>query len=171
MDDEAIRAARGPFAGTRGQLDAPYFPTSATVVEQMLDLAAVGPGDRLIDLGCGDGRIVIAAAKRGAIGLGVDVDPAQVKAAREAALEAGVERSAQFRAQDLFRTSLADATVVTLFLLGHVNSFLEERLRTRLRPGARVVSHLFPMPRSLPERVLDAGERRFLYLWVVPIAE
>jgi cyclopropane fatty-acyl-phospholipid synthase-like methyltransferase len=170
VDERAIRAARGPFAGRRGQIDAPYLPSSPSVVEQMLDLAGVGPGDRLIDLGCGDGRIVLAAARRGATALGVDLDPERVARARRAAAEAGLDALATFRVQDLFRTSLAEASVVTMFLLAHVNCFLEGRLRTRLRPGARVVSHLYSMRKWAPDTMVELEGRRRLYLWVVPSA-
>jgi len=170
VDEEAVRTARGPFAGMRGQIDAPYYPTSAPVVERMLDLAEVGPGDRLIDLGCGDGRIVLAAARRGATCLGVDIDPRRIRAARRAALAAGLEGAVRFRVEDLFATPLDEASVVTMFLLAHVNWFMEDRLRSRLRPGARVVSHLYPMRGWAPTRVEEVEERRRLYLWLVPSA-
>lgn len=170
MDEEALRAARGPFAGMRGHVDAPYYPSPAPVVERMLDLAEVGPGDRLIDLGCGDGRIVLAAARRGATGLGVDLDPRRIREARRAARAAGLEAAVRFSVEDLFQTSLEEATVVTMFLLVHVNWFMEDRLRSRLRPGARVVSHLYPMRGWAPARVEEVEDRRRLYLWIVPSA-
>ena len=136
----------------------------------MLDLAGVGPDDRLIDLGCGDGRIVLAAARRGARALGVDVDPARIAEAESAARGAGLDDLAHFRRQDLFATSLARATVVTLYLLQHVNRQLERRLRSRLRPGSRVVGHAWPMPNWAPAHEEETADRRRLYLWVVPSA-
>lgn len=170
MDNAQIRSARGPHAGRMGQLDAPYWSTPPALVEPMLDLAGVGPGDRLIDLGCGDGRIVLAAARRGARALGVDLDPERIEEARTAARGAGLDELARFRRQDLFATSLAGATVVTLYLLQHVNRLLETRLRSKLRPGSRVVGHAWPMPGWLPEQEVETADRRRLYLWLVPSA-
>jgi cyclopropane fatty-acyl-phospholipid synthase-like methyltransferase len=170
MDEAAIRAGRGPFAGQPGQLDAPFWSTPPELVEQMLDLAGLRPEDRLIDLGCGDGRIVLAAARRGAQALGVDVDPQRVAEARSAAAREGLGRLATFRQEDLFETSLEEATVVTLYLIGYVNRLLEKRLRSRLHPGCRVVSHAFGIGSWQPERTVETPERRRLYLWVVPSA-
>ena len=106
--------------------DAPYVPTPPSVVDKMLDMANVGPGDYVIDLGCGDGRIVIAAARRGATGLGVDIDGKLIKRAREKAREAGVSDKVMFLKQDLFKTDLSGANVITLYLL--------QDLIYRLRP-------------------------------------
>ena len=170
MDENAVRAARGPFAGKSGQLDAPYVPSAVATVEAMLELAGVGTGDRLIDLGCGDGRIVIAAARRGARALGVDLDPVRVREARLAARAAGVSAEAAFRVEDLFETPLGEASVVTLFLLPHVNGFLEQRLRSQLMPGARVVSHLYPMAGWPAEKDVEVEKGRRLYLWAAPSA-
>src|SRR5687768_7579975 len=101
MDDARIVAERGPFAGMPGHLDAPFRQTPPAVVERMLDLAKVGPGDRLVDLGCGDGRIVVAAARRGAIAHGVDMDPERIAEAEAAARLAGVADRTSFALGDL----------------------------------------------------------------------
>ena len=167
-EDGTIRALRGPYAGRTGQVDAPYWPTPPALVERMLDLAAVGPGDRLKDLGCGDGRIVLAAARRGASALGVDLDAARIAEAEAATRAAGLSHLARFRRQDLFATSLARATVVTLYLAPHVNRLLRDRLGSALRPGSRVVGHAFSMPGWAPVREEESADRRRLYLWVVP---
>jgi SAM-dependent methyltransferase len=159
-----VAAQRGPFAGQAGQLDAPYQATPMAMVARMLDLAEVGPGTRLIDLGSGDGRIVIAAAQRGADALGVEIDAERVAAATAAVRAAGVERRARFTAGDLFAADLTDADVVTLFLLPHVNVWLEGVLRQQLRPGARVVGYAFPMPTWLPAAEEGIGDAK-LYLW------
>jgi cyclopropane fatty-acyl-phospholipid synthase-like methyltransferase len=169
MDEKAIRAARGPFAGQAGNLDAPYWQTPAELVGRMLDLAALSPEDRLIDLGCGDGRVVLAAARRGARALGIDLDPQRIAEAEAAARLAGLERLASFRCEDLFETPLAEASVVTLYLLPHVNRLLRERLRRELPAGARVVGHAWPMPDWPPIREEEVDRRR-LYLWAVPSA-
>ena len=164
LDDSEVAAQRGPFAGQAGQLDAPYRATPMAAVERMLDLAEVGPGTRLLDLGCGDGRIVLAAAKRGAQALGIDIDPERIALARTEARKAGLETAARFEEGDLFTADLADVDVVTLFLLPHVNRWLQGRLKSQLRPGARVLGYAFPMPDWTP-----AAEERFgetmLYLW------
>jgi 2-polyprenyl-3-methyl-5-hydroxy-6-metoxy-1,4-benzoquinol methylase len=165
MDDEArIAAERGPFAGTKGHLDAPFRPTPLPAVELMLDLAAVGPGDRLVDLGCGDGRIVIAAARRGALGHGVDIDRARIRAARAAARLSGVADRTSFAQGDLFAADLTGASVVSLFLLPHVNAWLEGKLKRELGAGARVVGYAFAMP-DWPPVAEAAHERNAIYLW------
>jgi len=161
-----VAAQRGPFAGREGHLDAPYKATPMEIVEQMLDLAGVGPGVRLLDLGCGDGRIVIAAALRGAQASGVDVDPARIASAEAAAREAGLEDRVRFAQGDLFAADLSGVDVVTLFLLAHVNGWLESKLRSELKPGARVVSHAFPMPNWVPSAE-EAHDRRTVYLWTL----
>lgn len=130
-------------------------------------MAQAGPGERLIDLGCGDGRIVIAAARRGAEALGVDIDAERIAEAEAAAREAGVEDLATFRCEDLFETRLESASVITLYLLSHVNLLLAPRLRIEPRPGARIVSYCFPMGDWLPDKVEPIGYSQ-LGLWVVP---
>lgn len=165
--DRLCVAIRGPWAGREGHLDAPFWTTPAPLVERMLDLTRAGPGDRLIDLGCGDGRIVIAAARRGAAALGVDIDPARIAQAEAAAAGAGIGALARFRHEDLFATQLRWATIVTIYLLPHVNQLLMTRLRTELRPGSRVAGHAFSMGGWEPE-AHEKVDGRDLYLWVVP---
>jgi SAM-dependent methyltransferase len=124
----------------------PYVQSPSEVVERMLQLAAPKRGERLIDLGSGDGRIVIEAAKRfGAQGLGVDIDPRLVRLARDNARKAGVESLARFEVQDLYETNLRDADIVTAYLLPDVNLKLMPRLLAQLRPGARIVTHDYDM--------------------------
>lgn len=166
-EDRAFKAIRGPWAGTPNHLDAPFWQTPEPLVERMLDLAGIAPGDHLIDLGCGDGRIVIAAARRGASALGVDVDPERIADAQAAARTAGVEHLVSFRCEDLFETRLEDASVVTLYLIGHVNRLLAERLRTEPAPGSRVLSHAFAIPGWPPAVHEILEDRRELFLWVV----
>ena len=164
-DDIDVTAERGPFAGREGHLDAPFRQTPAPLVERMLDLAAVGPGDRLIDLGCGDGRIVIAAARLGACACGIDIDPARIAEAEAAARLAGVGDRVSFEQGDLFDAGLGEFSVVSLFLLPTVNRWLEGKLRRELREGARVVGYAFPMPNWVPV-AQEEHEWRPIYLWV-----
>lgn len=165
MTDD-LASQRGPFAGTAGHLDAPYARTPPGVAEAMLDLAQARTGERLLDLGCGDGAIVVAAALRGLDALGIDIDPQRVAEAEAAARAAGVAGRARFRCEDLFATPLADADVVTLYLLPHVNAWLRSRLESEARPGTRVVSHAFPMGEWVPAATRRAGQTT-LYLWIV----
>ena len=156
-----------PVATSERELDVPYVPTPRRVVEAMLELAAVGPEDYLIDLGSGDGRIAIMAAERGARALGVDIDPNRVSEATLAAQVAGVEGRARFRRQNLFDTPLRDATVVTMYLLPDINMRLRPRLLTELRPGTRILSHNFTLGDWRPDatREMDASH---IYFWIVP---
>ncbi len=124
----------------------PFVVSPPEVVDRMLRLAEPKPGDYVIDLGSGDGRIVIEAAKRfGARGLGVDIDPRLVRLAQENARRAGVESLASFEIRDLFETDLRGVSVVTMYLLPEVNLKLLPRLIDQLKPGARIVSHDFPL--------------------------
>lgn len=149
------------------ELDVPYVPTPHAVVARMLDMAEVGPGDYLLDLGSGDGRIAIQAAERGARALGVDIDPARVREANEKAIYAGVQDRVRFRRQDLFQTPIREASVVTLYLLPRVNMELRPRILTELRPGTRVVSHAFHMGDWEPDR-REEVDGATIYFWVVP---
>ena len=157
-----------PLAGQTNRL-APYLATPPDVVERMLTLARVGPGDVVYDLGCGDGRIVIAAAKAGARGVGVDIDPALLAKARLLAQAAGVSDRATFIEQDALQADVSDATVVTLYLLSASNVRLRPRLTAQLPPGARIVAHNFNMgdwePDVVQTFVDTAGATRTLYLW------
>ncbi len=152
--------------------DVPYVQTPHEVVTQMLRLAGVGPNDVVYDLGSGDGRLVIAAARDfGARGVGVEIDPRLVAQSVESARRAGVGDRVTFREQDLFETDLADATVVTLYLSPALNLRLRPKLLRELRAGARIVSHDFDMGDWPPARALrvDVRERASqVYLWVVP---
>jgi SAM-dependent methyltransferase len=149
------------------EYDVPYVPTPPELVEKMLDLAGLTASDYLIDLGCGDGRIALAAARRGARALGVDIDPVRIQEAVNAARFAQMESRVLFRRQDLFRTPIYEASVIALYLLPSINLQLRPRLLTELRPGSRVVSHAFHMGqwRADAQEVLDG--RRIL-LWIVP---
>ncbi len=148
--------------------DVPYVPTPQAVVDEMLRLANVQQTDRLYDLGSGDGRIVITAAKQyGVSGIGVDIDPRRVQEANENARQAGVSDRVEFRQQDLFQTDLRDATVVTLYLLPQINLRLRPKLLSELKPGTRIVSHAFDMGNWKPEKVVRV-DGRTIYLWTVP---
>ncbi|HYN46326.1 MAG TPA: methyltransferase domain-containing protein [Allosphingosinicella sp.] len=149
------------------ELEVPFVPTPHSLVQRMLDLAQIGPSDYLIDLGCGDGRIAVAAAQRGARALGVDLDPLRIAEAAAAARIAGVEARVRFRRQDLFRTPIYDADVVALYLLPRLNLALRPRLLTELRPGSRIVSHAFDMGDWRPEAE-ETHDGRRIYLWIVP---
>lgn len=149
---------------------APFVATPPDVVDRMLVMARVNASDVVYDLGCGDGRIVIAAARAyGARGVGVDIDPARIDEARENARRAGVERLVTFRVEDARDTNVSEATVVTLYLVSALNVQLRPRLTAQLRAGARIVSHNFPMGDWDPD-VVDVfrsadGQTRTLYLW------
>lgn len=151
---------------------APYSPTPPDVVQRMLTLARVGPADVVYDLGSGDGRIVIEAARRfGARGVGIDIDPALVARAQASARQAGVESLVTFRVQDAMTVDVSDATVVTLYLLAASNVKLRPILTKALRPGARIVAHNYPIGDWEPD-VVDtfadaAGTTRTLFLWTI----
>lgn len=163
------RCSIASLTGDAPALDVPYAQTRAEVVKLMLDLAAVRAGDRVVDLGTGDGRVLLAAAERGATGLGVDIDPVLVEEARAEAERRGLTDRAAFRVEDLFRTPLAQADVVAMFLLPEVNLKLRPRILAEMRPGARVVSHAFNMGDWPPDARSRAGGAR-VYLWRVPAA-
>lgn len=162
------RCSPGTLWGGGPALDVPYAQTRPEVIAKMLAIAGVGPGDYVLDLGTGDGRILIAAARdRGARGLGIDIDPVLVGQARSAAHAAGVGNRITFRTQDVFETPLAEADVVTMFLLPEVNLRLRPRLLTELEPGARIVSHVFDMGDWRPDATGRAGGAR-VHGWIVP---
>jgi ubiquinone/menaquinone biosynthesis C-methylase UbiE len=151
----------------RPQLDVPYVPTPPEVVDRMLEMAAVQPEDFVIDLGSGDGRIAIAAARKGARALGIDIDPERVLEAQDNARKAGLQDRATFRRQNLFDTRLGDATVLTMYLLTKVNLDLRPRILEELKPGTRVVSHSFDMGTWKPDIHHEAGHRQ-VFMWIVP---
>jgi hypothetical protein len=157
----------------------PYVPTPEEIVSEMLKLADVRAGDFLIDLGSGDGRIVITAAEKfGARGFGVDIDPDLVKHANQMAVKAGVADRVRFEQRDLFQTPLGDATVLTLYLLPGIVTKLVPKILAEMRSGTRVVSHDYPLSPWTPDRhlTLDVPEkmhisgttRTVLYLYTVP---
>jgi SAM-dependent methyltransferase len=149
--------------------DVVYIPTPQNVVEAMLEVAQVKAADVVYDLGSGDGRIVITAAKKyGARGVGIDIDPDLVKKATENAVAAGVGDKVRFVTQDFFAADLGEATVVTLYLLQSLNERLRPKLVRELKPGARVVSHVFNMGPEWPaERTLAVGPSP-VFLWTIP---
>jgi len=169
-----------PFGGTQAQtlsdVDVPFVTTPQNVVDAMLELGEVGPGDRLIDLGSGDGRIVITAARRwGTPGVGYEIDPRLVTVARENASRDGVGKLARFVVEDIFIADLSAATVITMYLLPDVNLRLRPRLR-QLPRGTRIVSHDWDMGDWPAERTIevDAPDKRVglrktsrLMLWTV----
>jgi hypothetical protein len=149
--------------------DVLYVPTPQPVVDAMLELAAVKKDDVVYDLGSGDGRIVITAAKKyGARGVGIDIDPALVKKALDNAAAAGVSDRVRFVTQNLFTADIKEATVVTLYLLQSINERLRPKLVRELKPATRVVSHVFNMgPEWPPERELVVDRSR-IFLWRIP---
>lgn len=162
----SLALAQAPQAAPRDP-DVPFVPTPQEVVVAMLKLANVKPSDVVYDLGCGDGRIVITAAKDfGARAVGVDIDPVRIKEARHKAQQAGVAGRVTFREGDLFTADIHDATVVTLYLLPDINLQLRPKLQKELRPGTRIVSHSFDMDDWKPEKKQDIGGR-MIYLWTI----
>lgn len=149
-------------------LDVPYVPTPQKVVDGMLELADVKSGDVVYDLGCGDGRIVITAAKEyGATGIGVDLNPERIKEANANAVEAKVKDKVKFFEGDLFDFDFSKADVLTLYLLPDVNLKLKPKILSEMRPGSRVVSHAFTMGDWEPDEKITV-DGRSVYLWTIP---
>ena len=174
----AVSAASAQQAAPQARQapEVPYLPTTQAGVEAMLKLARVTDKDVVYDLGCGDGRIVITAAKLyGARGVGIDIDPQRIREANENAKKAGVEHLVRFEENDLFKANIREATVVTLFLLTSVNARLRPKLLDELRVGTRVVSNTFDMGDWKPEQefTVDSGDDGYfskkLYLWTIPL--
>ena len=167
-----------PQSERKRQFDVPYVPTTEQAVRAMLKLADVKNTDIVYDLGCGDGRIVIAAAKTyGAHGVGIDIDPDRIREAKANAKKADVENLVRFEENDLFQADFREATVVTLFLLRSINLKLRPKLLQELRPGTRVVSNTFDMGDWRPEKEqslpgADHDESTYLshkfFLWTIP---
>jgi hypothetical protein len=154
-------------AAAQVSYDVPYVPTPPVVVEEMLRLANVGPDDFVIDLGSGDGRILIAAVKKfGARGVGVDLDPDRIAESVYGAQQAGVSDRVAFHRQDLFKFDIGQATVVTMYLLPSVNLRLRPKLLGELKPGTRIVSHDFDMGDWQPDQ--KSTVRKNVFLWIVP---
>jgi len=148
--------------------DVIYVPTPYEVVDEMLRLANVKKGDVLYDLGSGDGRIPVTAAKKfGVRAVGIDIDPQRIKEATENAKKHGVGKLVTFKQEDLFKTDFKDATVVTLYLLPDLNVKLRPRLLNELKPGTRIVSHQFDMGTWKPEKKVELNGR-VVYLWTIP---
>ncbi len=153
-------------------LDVPYVPTPQEVVDRMLQLAKVGKNDILFDLGCGDGRIVVTAAKaHGARCTGIDIDPERIAEAKENAKKAGVTDKVTFRVANLFETDLSSASVVTLYLLPSINTKLRPRLWKQLKVGSRVVSHAFDMGPEWPAEKTETVDGRTIYYWTITQAQ
>ena len=167
--------------------EVPYVPTPEKVVAEMLKMADVGKDDVLYDLGCGDGRIVITAAKElGCRGVGIDIDPQRIKESQKNAIKAGVSDKVEFLQMDLFDADISQATVVTLYLLSKVNLRLRPKLLRELKPGTRVVSHDFSMGAWEPDNssvvqekfdyipfhdsrlVDDYWDKHTVYYWIIP---
>ncbi len=148
--------------------DVPYVPTPMEVVDSMLKMGRVTSNDFVIDLGCGDGRIVVAAAEKyKARGMGYDINPERIKEAEENATKAGVNGRVRFVQKNLFEADIHEATVVTLYLLPAVNLRLKPKLLKELKPGTRIVSHSFDMGDWKPDKEADVNGRK-VYLWIVP---
>jgi len=164
--------------GEDKELDTPYVPTPQAVVDRMLELAEVKPGDTVIDLGSGDGRIMITAAQKyGARGFGVELDPRLVRRSNDAARRAGVADRVKFLQQDLFKTDFHEANVLTLYLLPDVNMALRPKILAELKPGTRVVSHDYGMgvwrpdaqeTLPAPDKTVGVRKESTVYLWIVP---
>ena len=154
------------------KLDVPYVPTPQPVVDEMLKLAQVTGDDMVYDLGCGDGRIVVTAAKQlGARGVGVDIDPKRIRESVTNARQAGVTDQVKFMRGDLFKMDLKEATVVTLYLLPEINRKLKPKLFRELKPGTRIVSHEFDMGDWEPEKTVRVTVDESVYTlhyWTIP---
>lgn len=146
----------------------PYVPTPQEVVDKMLQMARVGPKDVVYDLGCGDGRIVVTAARRfGARGVGIDLNPERIAEANENARVAKVQDKVKFMTGDLFQADFSGATVVTLYLLPAVNAALRPQLWRQLEVGTRVVSHEFDMGEAWPPEKTELVDGRRLHYWQI----
>jgi ribosomal protein L11 methylase PrmA len=164
----ALVAAGGAAAALARQPDVIYVPTPQDLVEDMLRLADVKQGDVLYDLGSGDGRIPVTAAKKyGIRAIGIDIDPARIREAHANAKRKGVAKLVTFRREDLFKADFREATVVTLYLLPDLNLKLRPQLLKQLRPGTRILSHQFDMGDWKPDKTLESNGRT-VYFWVVP---
>ena len=146
----------------------PFVPTPQEVVDKMVELGGVKKGDVVYDLGSGDGRIVVTAAKKGAKAVGFEIDGDLVKQSRDNIRKAGVQDQAEIRQQDILTVDLSAATVVTMYLLPDVNLQLRPNILSQLKPGSRVVSHAFDMGDWKPDRI-ERIEGRTLYLWTIPV--
>jgi SAM-dependent methyltransferase len=160
-------AVAAPSWAQEVKKDVPYVPTPEDVVEKMLDMADVKEGDVVYDLGCGDGRIVIAAAKRGATGIGVDIDPQRIEESNANAKAAGVTDKVKFEIKNLFDMEFGDANVLAMYLLPSVNLQLRPKILNDMKPGSRVVSHAFDMGDWEADEEANV-DYRTVYYWTVP---
>lgn len=161
-------AQSSPVAPTLRKPDVHYVPTPQPVVDAMLQMARVKKGDVLYDLGSGDGRIPIMAARRyGVRAVGIDIDPERIAEAKANASKAGVAQLVTFRNEDLFAADFSEATVVTLYLLDNLNAKLRPRLLAQLKPGTRIVSHAFGMGDWKPQKEQHV-DGSTIYFWTVP---
>ena len=157
--------------------EVPFVATPMKVVARMLDIAKVGPQDYLIDLGCGDGRIITEAAKRGARGLGIDLDSYLIELCRRRARENGLEHLASFEQKDIYEVDLSPATVVTMYLLPEHNLKLRDKLKREVKPGTRVLSHDWDMGDwipvaeefiDVPDKPVGIDKKSRVMMWVMP---
>lgn len=144
----------------------PFVPSPQVVVDKMVELVGVKKGDVVFDMGSGDGRIVIAAAKKGAKAIGFEIDGDLIKESRENIRKAGVQDLAEIRQQDILTVDFSPASVVTMYLLPDVNLKLKPNLLSQLKPGSRIVSHAFDMGDWKPEKV-ERVEGRTIYFWTI----
>lgn len=166
LTDKAAFAQTATEPGLK--LDVPYVPTPQPVVDKMLEMAKVGKNDVVYDLGCGDGRVVITAAKEyGARGVGIDLNPQRIAEAKANAEKAGVADKVKFVQGDLFKAHFGDATVVTLYLLPSVNQELRPQLWKQLKVGTRVVSHDFDMGPEWPPQKVEKVNGKTIYYWTI----
>jgi SAM-dependent methyltransferase len=161
-----LMSAREVFAQDTPQLDVPYVPTPQVVVDRMIQLGNVDAKDVVYDLGCGDGRLVITAAQKGARAMGVDLNPARIAEANANAKKAGVTNRVQFKVANLFETDVSPASVVTLYLLPEVNMKIRPQLWKQLKVGTRVVSHAFDMGDWAPEQTVRV-DGKTIYAWTI----
>jgi SAM-dependent methyltransferase len=156
------------LAQSEPRLDVIYVPTPQALVDRMLQMAEVKANDFVIDLGCGDGRMVVtAASKYGATGYGVDINPVRVEEANANAKKAGVTDKVSFKIADLFQEDISKASVMTMYLLNEINLRLRPKILSDLKPGSRVVSHAFTMDDWEPDQ-RDVVENKNIYFWYVP---
>ena len=166
MAAPTLLGTRAAFAQDTPQLDVPYVPTPQIVVDRMIQLGNVDAKDTLYDLGCGDGRLVITAALKGARAMGVDLNPVRIAEANENAKRAGVTSKVQFKVANLFTTDVSPASVVTLYLLPEVNMKIRPQLWKQLKVGTRVVSHAFDMGDWAPEQT-ERVDGKTIYAWTI----
>lgn len=161
-----LLSAPPAFAQDKPRMIVEWVPTPDSMVSRLLEAARVGPGDHLVDLGAGDGRIVFAAAARGARATGVEIDPGMVASGNARAAREGLAGRVRFVEQDLFTYDLAGVTVVALYLLSDMNARLRPKLQA-LPPGSRVIAFQFGIGDWTPDRVIEDGENARGFLWTV----